>query len=223
MSQNPGQSGPRTILSIFPKEQELQLRHQGITTYFLPAATKANPTLLRVNDTYTWNRNWSVDDIAFYQAAIPANTVADNLVHSWAQSMVGARQGFGPGIMVIAGSEPTKLELETVHIRQEEFFNFLINQADDFEQEGKRFNITDVHRLAAEWMGVQGRSWAKVMHEIKFVSCPACQEDIRAGALVCRHCSTDLEEFAEKRASKAKAIAPKPVTQKQPVEVKELG
>lgn len=188
----PGLSGPRTILSIFPKEQFLELKHQGITRYVLPAASKDNPVTLKVNDTFAWNRNWGVDEVVFFQQPVSAQVVAENLVHVWAASMVGSKQGFGPGIMIIAGDTPTEEELETVRNRQEEFFNFLINTADDYEQKGERHMITDVHRKAAEWMGVQGRSWAKAMREKRYIPCPECQEDILEGARKCKHCQSVL-------------------------------
>lgn len=209
-------SGPRTILSIFPKEQSLELKHQGITRYVLPAASKDKPVTLTVNDTYAWLRNWSVDEFTLYQAPISAQTVAENLVHSWGASMVGSNQGFGPGIIIIAGTTPTEDELEAVRIRQEEFFNFLINTADDYEQRGERHLITDIHRAAAEWMGVQGRSWAKAIREKRYIPCPECQEDILEGARKCKHCQSVLVPSAP-----VEFVAPaEPAPQAKPMQPK---
>lgn len=199
---NPGQSGPRTILSVFPIEMRLELRHEGFRTYIMPASLKGFYQTLVVQDTYAWNRNYAVEEFALYQAPISAVVVAENLVNRWSQGLVGTKDGLGPGIMICEGSHPTVEEIQTVTDRQEAYFRALVYEADErFTKEGP-VNITDLHRAAAEWMGTNDRPWIKPIEQVSLIFCPACAEKIKAEALICRHCHTDIEEFHAKRAAK---------------------
>lgn len=203
-------TGDRVILSIFPLEQTLELRHNGVTKYICPAATPGTHVLIHVPDTFAWCKNWTMDPPILYQAPVPAQVVAENLVNAWSARMIGAREGLTAGVMIIAGETPTTAEIEEVKNRQEAYFRQLISIADDFETKGERHNITDLHRVAANWMGVQGRAWAKPLRETRYVPCPNCLEDIREGARICRFCQSDLvkAEVNNKPGVEPKALRP---------------
>lgn len=190
-----GTPGSVTLVSVYPKEQRLELRHKGITTYIMPAARKGEFTTLVVRDTYAFNRNYSAPGVQLYPAHIPASVVAENLVQRWKNGHVGAKEGLGPGIAICAGDTPTPDEVESVRVRQEEYFRTLIHEADSlFAKEGG-LNIRDDHRMAADWMGTQERPWFKAIKAAAMVRCPACAEEIRAEAKLCRFCRTNIADF----------------------------
>lgn len=189
---NPGfGSGAKLILSVYPKAMSLELRHEGVKTYRIEAAPRNSYSTLLVRDTFSYCRNLHADDFELYRGEVKASIVADNLVRAWAQSTVGSNREFGPGILICAGLKPTKLELDAALSRQKAYFNALINEADGFAIRGAG-EITDAHRLAADWMGTNDRKWARPITKIDFRSCPFCQEDIRQGAIFCRFCQQDV-------------------------------
>lgn len=207
----PGTSGPRTILSVFPKEQVLELRHEGFKTYRMPAAKQGSFETLVVPDTYSWNRNFAADGFQLYAAAIPATAVADNLITRWSTSMVGTKDGLGPGVLICKGAEPTEEEIAAVNARQQDYFRFLVNEADALFAQDNIKDITDTHRMAAEWMGTQDRPWCKLTVRVEMRPCPACGESIRAGYDYCKHCHTSTEEYLAKRAKKVVGSVTSPV------------
>lgn len=201
----PGTSGPRTIISVFPMEQRLQLLHEGIKTYEIEAAERGSYKTLTVNDTYAWCRNFHVDKFSLYAAPVSAAVVADNLIQRWSTGMVGTKEGLGPGVMVCVGLEPTEAEIATVNARQEEYFRYLINEADALYQKAPG-DVTSYHRLAAEWMGAHDRPWFKPIAHIDMVKCIACAEEIRSEAKICRWCHSNQADF---RAKEARQLATK--------------
>ena len=207
----PGLSGPRHILSVYPQAQSLQLRHAGLTTYEIEAAPPGDYRTLTVYDTFSWNRNYHAEGFQLYQAPVPASAVADNLISRWTTGMVGTQEGLGPGIILIADAQPTEEELAAARQRQTDYFRMLINEADYFFTKGEMKSITGTHRLAGEWMGVKDREWLRPMVHVELRRCPACAEEIRGEAKICRFCHTDLRAFEAKelKAAQAAALAPK--------------
>lgn len=207
----PGYSGPRTLISVFPKELRLELRHEGFKTYVMPSAPKGKFSTLTVRDTYAWVRNFSADNFELYQAPIAGTVVAENLMQRWSMGLVGTRDGLGPGILVCAGLEPSPEEIVHAKNQQEAYFRELILEGDVlFAKPETAGDITDVHRMAAEWMGAQDRAWYKPIQHILMATCPACAEEIRSTAKICRFCRTNLADFIESEALKAKGVkAPK--------------
>jgi hypothetical protein len=203
----PGTSGPRLILSVFPREQQLKLRHEGIKTYVMPAAEPGGYQTLMVHDTFSYNRNYHVEGFALFEAPVPAQVVAENLVQAWSTGLVGTKDGLGPGIMICAGLTPTPEEIAEVNKRQNAYFRSLIGEADALEGIHKAKDITDLHRLAAEWMGAKDRKWFRLISRVDSKSCPACAEEIRAEAKVCKHCNTNIAEFLAKEQRAAEAAA----------------
>ncbi len=197
----PGMSGPRLLISVYPKQLELKLRHEGIKNYVMPAAEKGSFQTLLVQDTFAWCRNFHADRKQLYPAPVPASAVADNLLQRWSEGMVGTKDGLGPGILICAGLEPTPEEIAQANAKQDDYFRHLIAEADAFEANPNLKQMpTDVHRLAAEWMGTQDRKWFKPITRHALKSCPACAEEIREQAKICKHCGANIREFQEKEA-----------------------
>lgn len=201
----PGFSGPRTVISVYPRELRLELRHEGFKTYVMPGAPKGKFSTLTVRDTYAYVRNFSVDNFELYQAPVAGSVVAENLMQAWSNGLVGTKEGIGPGILVCADLEPTAEEIASVMAKQEVYFRELIMEGDIlFNKPETAGDITDVHRLAAEWMGTTDRPWFKPLTHISLTPCPACAEDIRSTAKICKVCKTNIAEFLEAENAKAK-------------------
>lgn len=203
-----GASGPRTIISVYPLPLELSLMHEGTKIYRIDAAPKDGYSKLVVLDTFATCKNFSSG--ALYPAPVPASVVADNLIQAWTKGRVGTSQDsqLGPGILICAGPEPTEAEVASAKELQTAYFRKLVNDADaSFSKEGS-LNISDDHRMAAEWMGTKDRKWAQPITPAETKRCPACAEEIKAAALICRFCNTNIRKFLEEEAkasSKPKA------------------
>lgn len=204
----PGTSGSRLILSVFPMTQSQDLMHEGIKRYTLDAAERNSYVTLLVEDTYAVCRNLHADGVEFYSAPVPASVVAQNLVKSWSTGLIGTTDDLGPGILVCKDLDVTDAEITTANGRQAEYFRFLINEADAKQLQGKANEITDIHRLAANWMGAHDRAWYKPIEHVEMVQCAACGEEIRSSAKICRWCHTHIGEFIAKEAAKT-AVAKK--------------
>ena len=136
--------------------------------------------------------------------------VAENLVRAWTRGRVGTEGGLGPGVLICQGLEPSHDEVAQARALQTAYFEFLVNDADaKYAREGAK-DIEADHRLAAEWLGVQNREWAKPITPASNKACPACGEDIKSTALVCRHCRTDIPKYIEDRATAGRKPPHKP-------------
>lgn len=188
-----GASGPRTVISVYPLELRLELRHEGSKTYVMAAAPPEGHSQLTVEDTFASVKNFSSGQL--YPAPVPAAAVADNLVNSWTKGRVGSADGLGPGVLVCASMQPTAEEIDRARVQQTAYFRSLVNDADiKFTKEGA-LNITDDHRLAAKWMGIKDRKWAQPMVPKSLVSCPACREEVFSDAVLCKHCHSNIPKF----------------------------
>lgn len=213
----------RTILSVYPLARQEEQKHNGFTLYSLPAAEKSLivirqpfvyghpvmddvvtevPTgegysLLHVYDTHQYVRDLYSDEERTIPLGIGADVVAQALVDIWGRSGWGAKAGFGPGVCVIENDTPTTAELERERSRTHAYLLWLISDADDRWTLGEAKNITDEHRRAAKWVGVD-REWCKIIKANQTVKqCPACARDILGEALVCQHCHVNLVKFYE--------------------------
>lgn len=148
-------------------------------------------TLLHVCDTYQWCNNYEREKME--PLPISAAIVAESLERSWVQ---GQRTASGKiGIKVLDQAKALKPQLDDLWADQTAYFRSLVNEADKHDQDAERKYITEIHRVAAKWMGIENRPWCKPMEERHVKRCPACSSDILAEALVCKECSTFLPEF----------------------------
>jgi hypothetical protein len=212
---NLGQSGPRTLVSVYPREQVLTLRHEGSKTYTMPKAEPGKHVTLRVDDTFSINKNYGTGQM--YRADVSAAVVAENLVHAWTRGKVGTDSGFGPGIIICEKAEPSPHEIQMANDRQTAYFRHLVNQADSLHANGENKEITDEHRLAAEWMGLGDRQWSRPIERVEMKRCPACAEEIRSDAKLCRHCRTNIDDFIAAQLAKLQPVAAvEPVAESKP-------
>ena len=213
--QSMGMSGPRTIVSVYPVAQSLELRHEGTKTYTLDAAPEGGFTAITVDDTWSAVKDWGTGSLRM--APVPGSVVADNLLRAWSQGRVGTGidNMRGPGILICAGLQPTADEIHQAREKQTEYFRYLVHDADmKFAQDEAKL-ISDDHRMAAHWMGIKDRKWSQPMVPKSLVNCPACREEIYSDAVMCKHCRTNIHEFNMQRTKvvateePAKAVSPK--------------
>lgn len=189
-----------TLCSIFPARLEKFMLHAGMRKcYFIPEVETGKYALLTVYDTFQVTRKFaeSSEDEAEDTQRSPVSCVgiATDLLRLWAQDAPGNASGSSPGIMVIQGSEPTQMELDTLWAQQTEYFRWLVMKADEYWIIGKREYITEDHRRALRWLGSEDRDWYKKINAVQFKTCPACGEDIRLMATVCPKCQENLVKF----------------------------
>lgn len=212
--------GPSYVCSIFPIEMRSDQPHLSMipngqydenslkgtraaekyvlsnrTIYILPAPAKGSYTVRPIYDTAQMIQNIiNPEDstIGMIPAPIKARTAAESLVDLWTAHTIGATAGRKIGIGLIDGPKPSALELDSLTRSQEALFSHLINEADGFDHQSQRNKITNLHKMAVEWMGVTNRAWAKGLshHEVK--DCIACGYTIRALATVCENCNSNL-------------------------------
>lgn len=194
----------RTLCSIFPEALRHYMLHAGgRKEYSFLAVPKGSYALLRVYDTYTMTRDLSRaagaeddnDGNAQMQSPVHCDGVAADLIRVWAQDAPGNASGARPGVMVIAGDQPTQLELNQLDETQTTYFRWLVMKADEYWITGKREYITDDHRRALRWLGSEDRDWYKKIHAVLLKRCPACAEEINQMATVCKYCQGNLIKF----------------------------
>jgi len=96
------------------------------------------------------------------------------------------------GKFVCAGSEPTEQELVEAERKLAEYFDRIVSIADGVWSETPRHNMIDGRcRKAAKYRGLSDKPWMSQVRPT--TECPACRETIREGALICRHCHTQLD------------------------------
>ncbi len=161
----------------------------------VPCEVGKGYALVRVYDTFTWSRDFSQDSERVIPHPLSALDLARSLVASWASDVIEGNGAMGPGIMVIEGSTPTDAELEQVRNRQATYARTLINSAKIYYSQDKVKDISGLHRAMAEFMGVKNVPWLVEMEQVEMKACRACGERIRAEALKCKECQTDLIAF----------------------------
>jgi len=191
-----------TVCSTAPIPRIAERKHNGRTIYSLPAAPRGGYRCLVVYDTQQWGMRWAESgEHEQGPRPVPGIVVADDLVRVWARSTIAAPAGYQLGIGIIAGEEPTEKELALLLEQTRACGEWLISDGHDKMAKGERNNITNIHRLFAEWMygsGAQRIPWYQRMDLADVKACVACAETIDANALRCKHCSTDLPDFYKK-------------------------
>lgn len=186
-----------TIISVFPKSLSLELpwspnKGAGLHRYELPAAPKDGYASLVVERAY--QKTYFGENVGSRFDSIEAISIAENLLHVWAENIVGTNSGTGPGIFLILDRDkPTKEELEAAVERQTQFFHYLFEQAEALFRTGKPEQITQEMRDAAKWLGRNSADWLKPVEKIDLKKCPFCISDIPSEATVCRVCQKDVD------------------------------
>jgi hypothetical protein len=91
------------------------------------------------------------------------------------------------GIFVCEGEVPTKAELAEAHAKLKRFYQGRVSMADaSWEQNHNPIFIDAVDRRAARYLNELDKPW---LFDTKTAEkCPACAEQVKPGAVVCRHC-----------------------------------
>lgn len=202
-------SQQRTIVSVYPVECHERCRLStinpsgklsGFTDYFLPAAPKGKFSTLTVVGASDIGLDWMTDPVQPIARPVTADAIAEELTRQFVNSAFRGNTTAGPGIWVAPQPVPTEQEIldspemKEALARQEAYFRFLIHDGDVLHDKGQP--VTKTHRVAAAWMGTEDRPWAKEITEKRNKVCPACSEYVLATAVKCRHCQTDLIEYA---------------------------
>jgi hypothetical protein len=217
----------RTICSIYPQALLANRRYKPVnrragylTTFRLPAAKRGGYELLVVEDMdelFRFSSDAPMTDLRIY--ADGPNGLASDLINEWGGHVVGEVYG-GPGIflcteedvrneageVIKTAEKPSDHELEAARIRQTRWFQFLENQALDYWIQGKKEQIRDQHRQAAEWLGHSSAEWMKPPEQMLMISCPFCGTNMPSGRPVCQNCKqiTNRRKFEEvQRAAEA--------------------
>ncbi len=183
------------IASVYPREMRANrpygpVKGEGSTDFVLPAAPSNGYSKLVIEDCY--QKTYYGENIGDRYDLIESQSIADDIVDKWTKKVVGADSGFGPGIFVCAGEEPTPEELRQARESQELYFEYLINQGESKFQNKKFDEITDTHRAAAVWMGREGVEWLRPIRRVKTKECPLCMSQIPEQAVVCPVCTRDI-------------------------------
>lgn len=161
-----GPVAPRsmTVCSVHFRTMKLRFHHSGRRLFVLPAAEKGKFTVLRFFDSQQAVHNTAMQgdsDVREYlPMPVPVESIAQDFRSNWCAGYVGPMGRFPPGIDVIAGEYPTKVELDALNDRQERMCRALVEEGDAIEKGTiKNVRIGDDHRDALEWMGSEKRSW----------------------------------------------------------------
>jgi hypothetical protein len=204
-------SQKRTLVSVFPQESRHRVRHATITgvnpdgtsrlggtiEYVLPAAPKGGFQTLTITGASDIGTDPNTDEHML--RPIPVDAIAQELVVRFTIDRLGATTSVGPGIWVAPEPVPTddqirkSPEMAAALAKQEEYFRQLIYEGDRLSADSKP--VTNLHRVAAVYMGTEDRPWVKEITERRTKTCPACGEMILAAALVCKSCQTNLLDW----------------------------
>lgn len=179
-----------------------QRKVSNFTQFALPAAKPESEDgkgyeTIKVYDTAELLRDvHQKDGEAYAPAPIYCDDVARDLVDLWSGDMIGNESGTSIGVAVIDGDEPTPAELEELKAHQTAYFDYLLTDANAKFREGRVREITTLHRYAAEWFGRNDLPWMDEIKRTPNKACLACGEGILLSAKKCRHCGTNLVNYA---------------------------
>ena len=186
-------------MSVFPLPQYAQRRHDGIREYVLPAAPRDSFSSLVIHGAVDLGIDYGPEPPQMLVRPIPVDVIVEDLVRVWTTNQLSATDAEGPGIGHIKSPAPTDDELAVLRARQETYFRRLVYEADGKASSGKVGDISDLHRKAAEWLGVEAnRDWVKPIVRLESKRCVGCGESILMNALRCKHCQLDILDWALK-------------------------
>ena len=92
------------------------------------------------------------------------------------------------GVFIAASDEPTPEELEQAHRKLNMTYDYLIQEADSYYNQGpsEYRNVTDMHRIAAKARGQKDKPWARGVQEQ--LVCSICGSGVSPVAAICPVC-----------------------------------
>jgi hypothetical protein len=124
-------------------------------------------------------------------APIPARQIAEATVAEWTSGLASGAGRAGIGVWNPHDGFDLNQFVAQLRAGQEIYFRELVMAADiSFARTGQK-EISDLMRMAAEWLGVD-REWNKAIEEVIQKRCPACTTKIPQESLRCLRCQTDL-------------------------------
>lgn len=165
-----------------------------------PVARGDGFVALQVTDTFQWilDIHHRGSKHHYVPMLIEAQKVAEALVEEWLRGLATSTGKAGIGIYDPGSGLSMEDQAAQLRQIQEQAFIEKIRQADIAHGANRLNEITDFHRVAAEWMGVE-RPWFKPIFEVVTKFCPGCTERIPQGSKRCRYCQLDLVEWYQRQ------------------------
>ncbi len=124
---------------------------------------------------------------------VACEDIANNILTSWRDSMIGIPTGAAPGMMIIANTCPTNSELDQMVAMQMSFYEYRLAEGDRLFLEKNIRGITQQMKDAALYLGRE-RTWSGAFGTVGTVECPHCLSPIHPRASVCAHCQRDVKD-----------------------------
>jgi hypothetical protein len=212
----------KTIASVYPIQCTAE-RDYGETQaggrfkFALEAAPKDGYTTITLHDMWQAQHDFEGRSSSGRQTMkaffVDVDSLAKDLYNQWAIQRIGTGTGFRPGIMIIAGQEPTAEELAMMRGQQRGYFEGLWHEGVALAAAHKWKHITDTHREAAKWLGLDAPWVANIGQSNDWKKCVACREKIDIEATVCKVCKErqpGYEEVSAPAAPEKKSKSPLP-------------
>jgi hypothetical protein len=210
--------GQRTIVSIYPEKLVRTLdigptMQAGKTEYKIDGAPKGEHRSLVIYDGFSsvidYQNCQFVGKTPMTAVPEPAERIARELVREWTTG-AGSGPGQQPGIMMIAGKEPTKNELAYLTNTQNACFEWLVLTARAFWDNHQYRNINEKHRIAGKWLGLKEKWIAEVGTEMDKGTCAFCYSPmLDPRATICAVCHK--EQPAKEAGAPARTLKAQPV------------
>lgn len=187
------------IASIWP-ERMVEKRSLYGRDFVIEAGSVEHPAICVVEDVYQSEytaMTASFGPLMTTPKPVLARAVADDLVRCWTTNRGNTSDTASPGIWVCAGDGPSKEEIDEHAEKQRQYQMEQVEKGDTLFRDNRSDWITTTMRVSAKALGMMDRLWIRELRADNFTSCPACKEQIIAGALKCKHCSTVIPEFLE--------------------------
>jgi len=196
----PAQRDKKIVLQHNPERTTAYPPKSAIPFSYKEEDTKMGEgyTRIIVYDTYQLTRDWTQDAEVLLKKDIPATIVVKDLVRCWTSGRVTESASGGPGIAVFDPKLRLEEQLGRIREHQKRYFRELIFQADRYFETKQWLNITNLHRAAAQELGVEGSPWFNPISGTGVKNCPACQNSMAHLAIVCPKCNSNIIEFAKK-------------------------
>lgn len=109
------------------------------------------------------------------------------------------------GMFISDSPEPTKKQISAAKAMLRQNYAKLVDEADAYDRNNKRDQITEMHREAATCLGVT-KAWMS-QEPREAADCPACHKRIDIESILCPHCEAILDIEGAKQYHPEKYLA----------------